>query len=136
MTKEELAEKLNGMEYADTCRRNFLDEPIGSLVVVCGASDDLMQFYGAIRDELSCWNGGTARVTKDGLLVNKCDDENCPYFAKEKLKAQTIDAIWNDTDQPAWTYETDIPHVTFEVWDEGERYCRGIIFDLFDVVEK
>ena len=34
---------------------------------------------------------------------------------------------------PAWTYMTDIPHATFDVMDDGELYCRGIVFALADL---
>lgn len=138
MTKEELAERLNGIEYVDICARNFFGDIKGSsLVVVWGASDDLMEFSGAILDEVGCYGGGKAYLDKNGLIHNECSSHDCPYFEDYKGKAQTITAVWAENDlMPAWTYETDIPHVTFDIWDEGERYCRGIIFDLAEVEVK
>ena len=33
----------------------------------------------------------------------------------------------------AWTYRTDIPHETFMIYEDGEPYCRGIVFNIDDV---
>ena len=43
-----------------------------------------------------------------------------------------ITAVW-DTDGYSWIYQTDIPHATFEIVEDGAPYCRGIIFALADV---
>ena len=29
-----------------------------------------------------------------------------------------------------WVYRTDIPHVTFMMYEDGEPCCRGIVFYL------
>ena len=34
------------------------------LVIVYGASDDLMEFEGAIEDEIGCYDGDTIHITK------------------------------------------------------------------------
>ncbi len=101
------------------------------LVAVFGGSDDLMEFRGAINDEIDCYGGGHAYLTPDGLLENKCDDSRCPYFEKAKVAAAKIKAIW-DQDGFSWVYETEIPHHTFVVMDEEETYCKGIVFRLAD----
>ena len=133
MTKEELAIQLNGREY----RREITPEEeakakAAGLVVVFGASDDLMEFRGAIRDEVGCYDGGVAHLNADGLLVNECDDEDCPLFEKLKGKAAVIEAVWA-SDPYSWTFNTAIPHATFEVAEDDESYCRGIVFALSDV---
>jgi hypothetical protein len=134
MTRDEAAKALDGNEYGEEGSRelwkNMADD---GLVAVFGASDDLMEFRGAIRDEVGCYNGGTAYLTSAGLIVNDCDDENCPHFARAKEKAATIEAIW-DRDGISWQYETEIPHSTFKIKEDGEDYCEGIVFKLSDVV--
>lgn len=100
------------------------------IVIVFGASDDLMEFRGAINDELGACDGTTAYVTGSGLVANECGNEDCPHYARAKAKASTIDAVWGNG--PCWSYETDIPHATFEIMEDGEVYCRGIVFDLAD----
>lgn len=106
------------------------------LVIVFGASDDLMEFRGAIHDEISCYEGGLAYLTEHGLLANDCDNDDCPHFEKLKRMAATIEAVWEAEDQKsewAWTYKTKIPHATFEVHDHIDEYCLGIVFSLSDV---
>lgn len=136
MNKNEACTLLNGMEYGEEiatetqqCLKDF------GLVVVFGASDDLMEFRGAIDDEVGCYNGCTAYLTKDGLLVNKCDEDDCPYFEQIKKQALTIEATWNTENESeiAWTYKTKIPHSTFEIMEDGVIYCRGIVFSLRDL---
>ncbi len=128
-----LAEKLNGRECGDevTIEEAKRTADCG-LVVVYGASDDLMEFRGAIEDEVGCYNGGVAYLTKDGLLENECENENCPHFARMKQECPTIAAVW-DHDGYSWTYSTDIPHATFDILEDGEKYCRGIVFSMEDL---
>ena len=137
MTKEQLAAKLNGREYREeiTNAEMAIAKSWG-LVVVFGGSDDLLELRGAISDEIGSYGGKTIHVNKDGLLVNECDDEDCPYFEKLKENAAIIETLWCDEGEYSWTYKTDIPHATFEIVDEGEPYCRGIVFELADVKER
>lgn len=133
MTKEELAAALNGREYREeiSAAEEQAAKKAG-LVVVFGASDDLMEFRGAIYDEIGAYEGGVAHLTSKGLLANKCDDDGCPYFRESKRGASTITATWGGGGF-SWTYKTKIPHATFEVMEGGEKYCRGIVFSLADV---
>ena len=136
MNKNEACTLLNGMEYGEEIATEIQQCLKGSgLVAVFGASDDLMEFRGAIYDEVGCYDGGTAYLTKDGLLINKCDEDDCPYFEQIKKQVMTIEALWNNENEPAiaWTYKTDIPHSTFEIMEDGEVYCRGIVFSLSDL---
>ncbi len=133
MKPQEMANRLNGREYRDEVTRDDeIDAKNNSLVIVVGASDDLMEFYGAFRDEVSCYDGGTAYLDRDGLMQNKCDCEDCPYHLKELETAKKIKAIWSNGGY-SWTYETDIPHATFDIMEDGETYCRGIVFSLAEV---
>jgi hypothetical protein len=134
MTKEELAQELNGREYryeisreeAEVAREN-------NLVVVFGYYDDLVEFRGAI-DRAWCLEGVTVSIDKNGLLENQCEYEDCPYFADRTEKAAKIEAVWCPPDENlSWSYKTEIPHATFNVMEGGEIYCRGIVFSMGDV---
>lgn len=129
----ELANILNGREYGDeiTKEEAALAASHG-LVVVFGYSDDGMEFCGAITDEVGCYDGGFAYITSKGLLENECDCHDCPYFQKQKGQAKKLTAVWG-TDGYSWIYQTDIPHATFEIVEDGEPYCRGIVFSLDDI---
>jgi hypothetical protein len=131
VNKEEFAAKLNSCSYREEILG--LEEAIASanrLVVVFGASDDNMEFRGAIHDEVSCYGGGTAHLNSDGLLKNDCDDDRCPHFEKAKAVASIIEARWCEEEGYSWTFNTTIPHATFEIVEDGAPFCRGIVFDL------
>lgn len=139
ITKESIAADLSGIEYPVRISQalNDLLRSAG-LAVVFGASDDLMEFRGAIYDEVGAWEGGIALVDRQGLLPCRDDveddDELQDYFAR-KPKATPIEALWCKEGDYSWTFNTNIPHASFEVVDEGAPYCRGIVFALADVPE-
>lgn len=135
MTRDEAAAALDGGEYGNEGSSElFQAMKAAGLVAVFGASDDLMEFRGAINDEVGCYNGGTAYLTSEGLLENPCED-GCPYFEKVKKSAATIDAIW-DSGGYSWQYAVAGIHSTagFVIKENGEPYCEGIVFDLGDVM--
>lgn len=136
VTKEELAKELDGIEYPVEIddRLSALAKESG-LVIVYGASDDLMGFEGAIYDERGAYEGTTVLVDSWGLLPDRdCieDDDVLENFFIRRKTAKPIRAIWNK-DGYSFIYETEIPHVTFEVMEDGEKYCRGIVFSLKDI---
>lgn len=139
MSAKEIAAKLNGSEYplriSQEIRRVARQ---AGLVIVYGASDDLMEFDGAIHDEMGA---GTAFVDTEGLVPDFCHIDKEGRGAKDRLRdyfrrergAVEIRAIW-DRDGYSWQYETSIPHETFEIVEDGDTYCRGIVFALADAV--
>lgn len=128
MELKTFAEMLNGKEYGYP---QFSQEEIqiakdNGFVIVYGASDDLMEFEGAIYDECGCFDGGTVWFNKGGVI----DD---PAVIGDRC----IEALWCDAAARddngniiAWTYKTAIPHETFMIYEDGEPYCRGIVFDI------
>ena len=32
-----------------------------------------------------------------------------------------------------WTYETEIPCERFDIWEDGEVYCVGLVFSIEDL---
>ena len=138
MDAKDLAAKLNGREYC----REITDEEVrqakeAGLVVVFGASDDLIEFRGAIRDEGDCYDGGTVLIDTKGVLPSWDEasesEESAQEYFERKAKARTITALWAKEPGYSWTYKTDIPHETFEIVEDGEPYCRGIIFNIGDI---
>lgn len=130
MVIREFAKSISGKEYGYP---QFTKEEIetakeNGFVIVYGASDDLMEFEGAISEEIGCYDGGTAWV-KAGRV------SDAPIVVGEK----TIKAIWcggekdADGQEITWTYATGIPHETFMIYEGGEPYCRGIVFSTDDV---
>lgn len=133
MTPQEAAAKLDGRQYRKEMPDGFAKQlKAAGLVAVYGASDDLMEFEGAIRDEVGCYDGGTAFLTPAGLLTNECENKECPHFLKLKEAATPIHANWDDGGF-SWRYETSIPHAKFIIKEDDDNYCEGIVFALADV---
>lgn len=138
MNEKEIAAILDGMDYcADLPAASVLDAKRNGIVIVFGAGDDLMEFRGAIEDEVVCFGGGITYLDKNGLVLNKCNNKDCPYkvcpYLQEIiLRTKAIRAIW-DTEGYSWIFKTDIPYETFEILENGEKYCRGIVFSKEDL---
>ena len=112
MTAKELAVKLNDSQY------DHIESLISSisklaknngLVIVYGASDDLMKFRGAIYNEINCY-----------------------YYTKMVRMAVNIEAI-RDQNGYSWIYKTNIPHETFNILEGDKKFCRGIVFSIDDL---
>ena len=108
---KEFADKLNGRQYLNELTKEleaYAKE--NGIVVVFGQSDDLLELRGAIDDEFGCYDGGTF------------------YIGCGK-----VEAVWcpKNTDY-SWGYKTDIPHETFDIMEDDEPYCKGIVFYLKD----
>jgi len=140
MTKEELAAQLDGIKYPayrSITKEQFAAARESGLVIVYGASDDLMEFDGAIRDEFGCYEGGTAFIDKNGLIdrsqIDDDDDEAIHEFVERKKSGHAIEAFWCKRGEYTWAYETSIPHATFTITNEEELYCRGLVFSITDL---
>ena len=127
MTIKEFAEILNNREYDNPqfTKAEIKVAKDNGFVIVYGASDDLMEFEGAICDEGGCFDGGEVYFNKNGVTE---EGEN------------VIESLWCDSEAVdenenmiTWSYKTDIPHETFMIYQYGEPYCRGIVFSIDDV---
>lgn len=137
MTKEKLAAELNSIEYPCCIPQHLKNAAKGhGLVIVYGASDDLMEIDGAIDDEIGACDETTIQIDAIGILPDWGDgiedEATAEHYFKRKPNARTIKAKL-DRDGYSWIYETDIPHATFEIMEDGEKYCRGIVFSLADL---
>lgn len=141
MTKEEFAALVDGREYPfELTLEESEKAKAAGLVVVYGSSDDLMEFDGAFNDEVGANEGTVVRLDKKGLISSwddmcHCGDleeEEAEEYFRRKPNARQIEAIW-DSGGYAFVCATDIPHATFEVVEEGDKYCRGIVFSLADL---
>lgn len=111
MTTAEFAKMLDGRSYGQeiTPAESKKAKELG-FVVVFGSSDDNAELEGAICDEIGCYNGGEL----------KHDDLPKP-----------ITAIWDPEGKDcSWAYETELPHDEFQIYDDGELYCVGIVCDI------
>lgn len=125
MTAKELAARLSDRkvwnEITDIEAQQAAD---AGLVVVYRYSDDNMELRGAMDEEIGAYEGVTIYVSKAGLMYEPpCDGEGCPYYNAARAAHKAITAVWHDEDGPCWTYETDIPHETFDIYEDGEVWC-------------
>jgi len=85
MNRYEYAKLIDGNEYMEEVAESVEQQSrADGIFIVFGGSDDQMVFCGAIDDEIGCFGGGTACLTETGLLENKCEDMDCPYFLQKK----------------------------------------------------
>lgn len=122
MTAKELANLLDGRQYGNEISASEAKTAAeAGLVVVFGASDDLIEFRGAIDDEGGCFDGGTVYFDRDGVAQ------------EGEEKEFSIEAVWCGSNDYSWSYEADFPHKSFAILEDGEPYCRGIVFSLDDL---
>lgn len=141
MTKEQLAALLNGREYRkEITKIEAAQAKAAGLLVIYGASDDLLEFYGAFRDELGAYGGCDALVYPEGVLPawenfdEKEDEAEADAYFSNKCRSVPVGADF-DRDGYTWVIDTTIPHATFEIMDDGEKFCRGIVIEVQDIAD-
>lgn len=131
--------RAQGMEYRDEpCKEAVELAKKNGLIICFGASDDLCELRGAEYDEVGCFNGGKFTVDADGLRrdwdeIDHEDKRECKaYFERERMPSLIIKVIWCDPEIPgcSFSYKVDAHHETFDVMEDGELYCRGIVVAL------
>lgn len=138
MTRDELAKQLNGREYGSeiTDDEEQMAKQSG-LVVIFGYSDDNVELRGAINDEIGCYDGGELmlRKTRVVMIPDRDEREVLEKFgvADQVCTGAKIKAQWCATYDYSWTYETDVPHSSFDIVEDGQKYCRGIVISIDDL---
>lgn len=137
MTVKEWAGLLNRRDINDLMtREEEKAAKADGVVIVFGESDDLVEFMGAIRDEAGAYDGAVVFIDGNNLLA-ECPDDNCECqycgYEAAKAKAKKIEAVWcpkneEGVEYASWLIKTDITHEPFDILDDGELYCRAIVF--------
>ena len=111
-------------------------------VVVCGESDDRVEFYGAIREEghinplIKNAPAGVLALSKDGELI---DAESKLYAEYVRENRNVVNVFYCSKDNLHWAFESDIPHEAFLTYDGGydelladvdDGYARCVVFEL------
>jgi hypothetical protein len=146
MNKEQFAGTLNGRQYRKeiTQEEHKLAKENG-LLICFGASDDLIELRGIIYDEVGAYDGGTALIVqkKGGVIdtmsesdfkeLQEIMDDNELDFDLPKVE---IVAEWGPSDLDcSWLIKSDLPHATFDIMEDGELYCRGIVIEKVDILK-
>lgn len=120
---KDLAAKLNGVQYAvNPIPSKFVHQAKEQgIIIVHGASDDLIELCGAYNGEGDCYDGGICYFNRRGT----CSVVNADF---------SIQAIWNNKKDPVWTYQVSYPYERFMMWESDIPYCEGIVFYHKDAV--
>lgn len=121
------AKKLNGKtyQYPQFTKDELQYAKKNGIVILYGASDDLVEMDGVVCDEGGCFDGNTLFITPEGFSEEKGVQIDIFWCSKEKL-TEMNEII-------TWTYEIKIPHETFMIYDEEEPYCKGLVFYAKDL---
>lgn len=122
-----LAEKLNGRQYGnEITKEDILFAKENNLLIIVGASDDLVEFYGYYEDEGGCYNGGIVTFDKYGVSQ---DSDN--------IRENKLNCLWCkkiiDEKRVCWSYSIDIPYETFLIYEDDDIYCEGIVISVEDL---
>jgi hypothetical protein len=131
MKAKDLATRLQGVDLGDIPHEMGAEARRAGLVVVMGTSRDTVEFFGAIEGEADVPEGGAIYFDAAGILPEADDvphELQREYYDRKRL-AFLIDAEWQ-RDGFHWIFTTALPHSRFVAAREGQRYCRGIVFDI------
>lgn len=148
MTPQEFADMINGRQYGDEV--NSDEQRLAAkhgLVVVFGYSDDNVEFRGWIYDETGAYGakGKAIRFTIDGKILREPSEEEREVLEKFGVLDDVLNSpetasvrVWwrREENSPCWTFEANFPHATFEVKEDDELFCRGLVFKLEDAFKK
>lgn len=140
MKLKEITERIGTLDYPQEPSDEICElAKSNDIVIIFGASDDLMEFRGATDDEVSCYEGVEVHINRHGLVKKPdCDCEWAEnWFDEQTKESKVVNAFWckkgtenGKGDVISWTYETEIPHETFDIMEDGGIYCTGIVFSL------
>ena len=147
MTKEELAELMNGKEQGQEITVVDCEKAARSrLVAVFGWDDDQCIIRGAINDRWTASPPGTIFGIANGRIIPSLVlPEDLLSLKRYGLLAQAINVCQgayrielhfamleddNPDSEAAWEVRTNAPHEKFMIFSDGDRFCRGAVFDL------
>jgi hypothetical protein len=140
-TIEEFAQKLNGRKYGKEITNEECKEAkkLG-FVIMFGASDDLFELRGAIKDETDSFQGTAVQFFKGkmlGDLANKLNlavEDILNVLTELELSKELclVIAHWcPEKPECSWLIEpVNMPFASFDIVEDGEIYCRGAVVEL------
>lgn len=148
MNTKEISKLLDGCQYGVEHDRIedglFKQLKKDGFVIVIPYSDDGIHFCGAIIDEVGAFNGAKIKVYKTGNLIPHDEEEG--YFRvadglevlglerSSNEAVNIIDAIWCPKDKNcSWDLKSDIPHETFNIFEDKELFGVGLVFNVTDL---
>lgn len=144
MKKEELAILLNGRQYVEEMtNEEQLQAKKNGLLVCFGYADYLLKLRGIMYDGTYIYGEGCIFLYKNkdqkiAFLEEPNYDELSEIFYQKglpiSLKMLPIKAErYPEELACSWLITTDIPHATFDIYDNEKLFCRGIVLELSDI---
>ena len=149
METKRLAEIWNGREYGEEITKEQIDVAKASwLIVIFGASDDTVIIKGAIDEEMwvSDEENTIYNFTKDWKLVLDYDNLFEGELDQSDINSNTLDILSDfykefikttsefvaefDKNWYSWFITTENEHSTFDIMEDWEKFCRGIVLKL------
>jgi hypothetical protein len=140
LTAEQFARLLDGREYTEEITKEV--EAIAAesrLFVFFGYSDDNLELRGIIYDEIGVYEG-------DEITLALFERQNCWKQISEDnkefaemivhLKSFNVKIDWCPEGLDcSWLITTDVPSFPFDIMEDGNLFCRGIVIAESDVLE-
>ena len=138
MTKEQLAAMINGREIGEeiTVEIEALAKE-SRLVIVFGYSDDGTEFRGAMHDEKgggSEYGPMTLSIIGDELLSQEELEQAEKTLNRLNMTMPPpiqVTSHWCPEElDTSWLITANVPYASFDIFEDGELYCRGCVFAL------
>jgi hypothetical protein len=141
MNVKEWAAKLSGVEYDSgfDLGKYHKELKADGVIIAYGESDDLLEFTGACWSEVGAFEGAEVKIAcrsrGEAFIFDEEENRDSAEFNRSEIAAmQTVKAIRGPEELDAgWLIETEIPHETFDIMEDGELFCRGVVFSVNDV---
>ena len=133
MTAEEFARLLDGREYGSEMSKEENElAAVNRLFVFLGESDDEFKSRGILNYFFNAVNGIEVTIAKTlntpywGVIHEEMKVQASAFV--KNLKNFTVKAILFPEDpDTTWLITTDVPHATFDIMEDGDLFCRGIV---------
>ena len=135
----ELSKRLDGCKYRSELTSDDINfAKANGLVVVYGASDDLIEFSGCLDDELGAGDKEVIHF-HSGNILSVCDpfyelDEMMSFLSSYGVKFNLDNSIKISREFGIWGYDMNCEYFPFNVYEDGDLYGVGIVFNLKDII--
>lgn len=143
INRKQFAKLLDKRQYRNemTMQEEKLAKENG-LLVIFGASDDLLEFRGLISEEIPAYEGCSAFIIKNKIGELSVIEENKfkKYTTNKEVEIKIpnirIIADFNPTFiDTSWLISSEIENSSFDIFDGNDLFCRAIVIDK-ETIEK
>jgi len=131
-TIEEWAKIFEGRKYREEVTQEEKAQlKSDGIVLLVGASDDMIISYGAIEDEFSneVFYDEKSKELNSGNGDSYCSEE-CKYYRSAKKTWKEIERIWSDTKEK-WIFTCEIKtHIKGNIVVEYGEYGEFLLFKI------